>query len=86
MKTAEEIETTEMTTTGAEASVLTLVEVNQVTIEVVVEICHITVVIVISQTNMIDTATMGPEAKEGKGKSFFILYLQLTNFFYQISI
>ena len=84
MKTAEEIETTEMTTTGAEASVL--VEVHQVTIEVVVEICHITVVIVISQMNMIDTATMGPEAKEGKGKSFFILYLQLTNFFYQISI
>lgn len=77
MKTAEEvieIDTTEVTTTWAEAAAPTLIEVHQEAIEVVAEICHIvrmavdhpeiTMVTVITHTALIDTAIMNPEAKE----------------------
>jgi len=99
MMTVEEKDTPEVEmTTWPRATVvlLTLIGVHQVTIEEVAETCHIirmaldhpeiTMALVISHATMIETAIMNPEAKEGKGKLFFILYLQLTNFFDQISI
>ena len=99
MMTVEEKDTPEVEmTTWPRATVvlLTLIGVHQVTIEEVAETCRIirmaldhpeiTMALVISHATMIETAIMNPEAKEGKGKLFSILYLQLTNFFDQISI